>query len=397
MLVGSYNESDESFARRLQAQELSHFSIHQPNNGNIDSQTPLMNRPNENPTVINARLNEATTSRATLYAILIVNTPQILASLIVLSMHWHDSIVCDAQHMAKWKLWAVFSGLRLLTYTLVVCFMEYWRGWLQDRRETLERVKNFRNTVDAFGLIWFVVGNMWLFGDDDNRCINPTRSPVYNLCIAMLLINYVQICLPCILAIILIPIMCFCAPCLIRLMARLQDSRANMGASQAVLETLPELILDATHVRQGQENTCPICLSELCIGETGRMLRCTHVFHKQCVDEWLRVNASCPTCRKRILDDRPPSSTSAAAATTSSTSALSSSSSSNGMNPPIVDIPTAPSRTGSTSLNNAEYQLLPSFNSTSTAYSLGRSTTTTNATGRVVSTADHRSDNDFDV
>lgn len=42
MLVGSYNESDESFARRLQAQELSHFSIHQPNNGNIDSQTPLM-------------------------------------------------------------------------------------------------------------------------------------------------------------------------------------------------------------------------------------------------------------------------------------------------------------------------------------------------------------------
>ncbi len=23
----------------------------------------------------------------------------------------------------------------------------------------------------------------------------------------------------------------------------------------------------------------------------------------QCVDEWLRVNASCPTCRKRIVDD----------------------------------------------------------------------------------------------
>ena len=68
---------------------------------------------------------------------------------------------------------------------------------------------------------------MWLFGDDDNSCRNPTHSPIYNLCVSMIVLNYIQICLPCILAILLIPIMCFCAPCLIRLLARLQDSRAN--------------------------------------------------------------------------------------------------------------------------------------------------------------------------
>lgn len=66
---------------------------------------------------------------------------------------------------------------------------------------------------------------MWLFGDDDNSCSHPGHSPVYNLCLSMLIINYVQICLPCIIAILLIPVFCFCMPCLIRILARLQDPR----------------------------------------------------------------------------------------------------------------------------------------------------------------------------
>lgn len=27
------------------------------------------------------------------------------------------------------------------------------------------------------------------------------------------------------------------------------------------------------------------------------------IFVLQCVDEWLRVNGSCPLCRKRIMED----------------------------------------------------------------------------------------------
>lgn len=44
-----------------------------------------------------------------------------------------------------------------------------------------------------------------------------------------------------------------------------------------------------------------------CIPQTGCvivMLRLRFIILcAQCVDEWLRVNASCPTCRKRIIDD----------------------------------------------------------------------------------------------
>ena len=51
------------------------------------------------------------------------------------------------------------------------------------------------------------------------------------------------------------------------------------------------------------ENCCAICLSDYESGEQLRVLPCGHRFHKACVDEWLRVNASCPTCRQHIVGD----------------------------------------------------------------------------------------------
>lgn len=136
-----------------------------------------------------------------------------------------------------------------------------------------------------------------------------SRSPIYGLCVSMLVINYVQICLPCIVAMIMIPVFCFCMPCLIRLLARLHDPRATEGAPAAAIDALPLVVIDNEHIRTylSDNGTCPICLNDMLLGEEARLLQCKHIFHKQCVDEWLRVNASCPTCRYRVLDgnDRP--------------------------------------------------------------------------------------------
>jgi hypothetical protein len=46
--------------------------------------------------------------------------------------------------------------------------------------------------------------------------------------------------------------------------------------------------------------TCPICLSEFDLDEKLRVLPCKHHFHDGCVDEWLRVNSTCPSCRRDI-------------------------------------------------------------------------------------------------
>lgn len=43
---------------------------------------------------------------------------------------------------------------------------------------------------------------------------------------------------------------------------------------------------------------CPICLAEYEGGEALRRApECGHCFHAACIDEWLRVSATCPLCR----------------------------------------------------------------------------------------------------
>ncbi|CAA0406769.1 unnamed protein product [Arabidopsis thaliana] len=43
---------------------------------------------------------------------------------------------------------------------------------------------------------------------------------------------------------------------------------------------------------------CSICLEELEDGhEIIRIKKCRHVFHRSCIDSWLKQNRSCPNCR----------------------------------------------------------------------------------------------------
>jgi hypothetical protein len=43
---------------------------------------------------------------------------------------------------------------------------------------------------------------------------------------------------------------------------------------------------------------CSICLDNYGDGEVLRMLPdCGHLFHRECVDTWLRYHPTCPVCR----------------------------------------------------------------------------------------------------
>ncbi|XP_060181666.1 RING-H2 finger protein ATL74-like isoform X2 [Lycium barbarum] len=48
---------------------------------------------------------------------------------------------------------------------------------------------------------------------------------------------------------------------------------------------------------------CPICLGEFMDGEKVRVLpRCHHGFHVKCIDIWLALHSSCPTCRQSLME-----------------------------------------------------------------------------------------------
>lgn len=44
-------------------------------------------------------------------------------------------------------------------------------------------------------------------------------------------------------------------------------------------------------------NECNICLGPYEVGEEVRTVACLHRFHRQCIDPWLRTNATCPICK----------------------------------------------------------------------------------------------------
>ena len=100
----------------------------------------------------------------------------------------------------------------------------------------------------------------------------------------------------------MIPVFCFCMPCLIRLLARLNHLQTpTKGATDALIDAIPLVILDEAAMAEAGDCTCPVCLSDMALGDEARKLPCNHLFHQGCVDEWLRVNATCPTCRNPIV------------------------------------------------------------------------------------------------
>lgn len=57
-----------------------------------------------------------------------------------------------------------------------------------------------------------------------------------------------------------------------------------------------------------EEEECVFCLSGIEEGSEVRELRCRHLFHRACLDRWVRarpVAATCPLCRGRLLASAP--------------------------------------------------------------------------------------------
>lgn len=73
----------------------------------------------------------------------------------------------------------------------------------------------------------------------------------------------------------------------------------TMGLDGPTIESYPKTILgESRRLPKPSDGTCPICLSEYEPNETLRSIpECNHYFHADCIDEWLRMNATCPLCR----------------------------------------------------------------------------------------------------
>ncbi|XP_026427890.1 RING-H2 finger protein ATL22-like [Papaver somniferum] len=82
-----------------------------------------------------------------------------------------------------------------------------------------------------------------------------------------------------------------------------QSSPARNGLDETTIQSYPQVVLCQSRKFLNPENTtCSICLADYTPKDTLKSLPgCNHYFHVNCIDGWLRVNGSCPVCRKSPL------------------------------------------------------------------------------------------------
>ncbi|XP_073276186.1 E3 ubiquitin-protein ligase At1g63170-like [Primulina huaijiensis] len=181
-------------------------------------------------------------------------------------------------------------------------------------------VEYFKMALDCFFAVWFVVGNVWIFGGHSSSTEAPN---LYRLCIVFLIFSCIGYAMP----FILCATICCCLPCIFSVLRFREDSSPNRGATQESISSLPTYKFKARKNKSsnnkesssgegeggivaagtekerlisGEDAVCCICLAKYAHNDELRELPCSHFFHKDCVDKWLKINASCPFCKTDV-------------------------------------------------------------------------------------------------
>ncbi|KDO16463.1 hypothetical protein SPRG_18013 [Saprolegnia parasitica CBS 223.65] len=61
-----------------------------------------------------------------------------------------------------------------------------------------------------------------------------------------------------------------------------------------------EVLASLEHVKCAGDDECVICMGAM---KDAVKLPCGHLFHTNCIDAWLRMRSTCPTCRHRLQNE----------------------------------------------------------------------------------------------
>jgi len=73
--------------------------------------------------------------------------------------------------------------------------------------------------------------------------------------------------------------------------------------AKSTLRTLPRIKVSKHDIEKNESNECSICLDELVLGEDALRIPCGHLYHEDCVNDWLKKSNECPVCRWELPTD----------------------------------------------------------------------------------------------
>lgn len=76
----------------------------------------------------------------------------------------------------------------------------------------------------------------------------------------------------------------------------------EQGLNKSFRDGLPVLVYNEAFATSRDDTQCAVCLGDYQNSEKLLQLPvCGHAFHKECIDQWLVNNATCPICRTSLL------------------------------------------------------------------------------------------------
>jgi hypothetical protein len=78
------------------------------------------------------------------------------------------------------------------------------------------------------------------------------------------------------------------------------DGRANVQEYQPI-NTKADIKVDNPNItKHGFYDTCVVCYDNFKSGEDVFELKCKHIFHPKCINDWMEKKKACPTCNVEI-------------------------------------------------------------------------------------------------
>jgi hypothetical protein len=260
-----------------------------------------------------------------LYTLIVI--PQVLAAWILLTKYGDvESCPNSLERDVSVRVWIALDSVQLLVAVALSWQVhkalrahemsatteagtEATPNEVAERRLRYWRIASFWN--DLFGVLWLVKGSGVFFGEVSCQDTAPHLFPLGQ---TLMFISVGILALPVVACVFVALSICFCLPCLVRALVAVHgNSRRVKGATPEVLASIPTAtysvgMFGSTHTGDGSTDSegempqCAICLAYYVVGENLRLLPCDerHHFHASCCDDWLKLNASCPVCRRPV-------------------------------------------------------------------------------------------------
>ena len=205
--------------------------------------------------------------------------------------------------MASWKLKKIDGDLEQLEHITRTAYIQtLWPPGTWQHR--VDVVVDFVNVVGR--IIWIIIALVTISSIDGETCdAEPLGSFLYILIFFGNLNQWLVLSVLIVVAIVGV----VCCPCISYISYYVYRELAKEKPVGMLKKELRQLSEQKYHKglhenEDDDEPICVVCQLEFEEGESVRQLPCEgkHVFHKECIDVWLRRNDTCPLCKTHFTD-----------------------------------------------------------------------------------------------